>query len=83
MPQVELVPVAAAPLIALSFKLKEGCFGQLTYVYMYQGRLKKGQFILYGRFGKRIKVPKLVCMYNNEMEVCPQRCPSCNLDVGI
>ena len=32
-PQVELVPAAAAPLVALAFKLKEGRFGLLTYMH--------------------------------------------------
>ena len=68
-PQVELVPAAAAPLVALAFKLEEGLFGQLTYMRVYQGSLKKGQFISHGRSGKRIKVPKLVRMHSNEMEV--------------
>ena len=68
-PQVELVPAAAAPLVALAFKLEEGRFGQLTYMRVYQGSLKKGQFIFHGRSGKRIKVPKLVRMHSNEMEV--------------
>ncbi|KAN0137569.1 P-loop containing nucleoside triphosphate hydrolase protein [Lactarius tabidus] len=67
-PMVELVPAAAAPLVALAFKLEEGRFGQLTYMRVYQGSLKKGQFIFHGRTGKRIKVPKLVRMHSNEME---------------
>ena len=73
-PQVELVPASAAPLVALAFKLEEGRFGQLTYMRVYQGSLKKGQFIFHGRSGKRIKVPKLVRMHSNEMEVRPCGC---------
>lgn len=68
-PPVELVPAAAAPLVALAFKLEEGRFGQLTYIRVYQGCLKKGQFIFHGRSGKKIKIPKLVRMHSNEMEV--------------
>lgn len=68
-PPVALVPAAAAPLVALAFKLEEGRFGQLTYMRVYQGTMKKGQFIFHGRTGKRIKVPRLVRMHSNEMEV--------------
>jgi elongation factor G len=73
-PQVELVLASAAPLVALTFKLEEGRFGQLTYMWVYQRCLKKGQFIFHGRSGKRIKVPKLVLMHSNEMEVRPCEC---------
>ena len=82
-PQVELVPAAAAPLVALAFKLEEGRFGQLTYMRVYQGSLKKGQFIFHGRSGKRIKVPKLVRMHSNEMEVCLRECLSCDLSMRV
>lgn len=69
-PPVELVPAAAAPLVALAFKLEEGRFGQLTYIRVYQGSIKKGQFIYHGRTGKKIKLARLVRMHSNEMEVC-------------
>jgi len=67
-PQIPLTPAAAAPLIALAFKLEEGRFGQLTYMRVYQGSMRKGQFIFHARTGKKVKIPRLVRMHSDEME---------------
>ena len=68
-PQVSLQPAADAPLVGLAFKLEEGRFGQLTYMRVYQGTLKKSSMIYNARTGKKVKVPRLVRMHSNEMEV--------------
>ncbi|KAF2840517.1 elongation factor G, mitochondrial [Patellaria atrata CBS 101060] len=70
--QVKLVSYNSLPFVGLAFKLEESNFGQLTYIRVYQGSLKKGMNVYNARTDKRVKIPRIVRMHSNEMEEVPE-----------
>ncbi|MBN2419711.1 MAG: elongation factor G, partial [Deltaproteobacteria bacterium] len=66
--QIVLTSNAEDPLVALAFKLEVTPYGQLTYLRIYQGSLKKGDDLINTRDRKKLKVGRLARMHADEME---------------
>lgn len=54
--------------VALAFKLEDGQYGQLTYIRVYQGHIKKGSELYNTRSRKKFKVGRLIKMHSDHME---------------
>ncbi|CAH8598652.1 unnamed protein product [Schistosoma turkestanicum] len=56
------------PFLGLAFKLEASKFGQLTYMRIYQGCLRRGDSVKNSRTGRRIRVPRLGRLNVTELE---------------
>ena len=56
------------PFVGYVFKLEESKFGQLTYIRVYQGKLRKGEFVWNDKVQKKLKVSRMVKLHANNME---------------
>jgi len=65
--EVRLESDPDAGCVALAFKLEDGPYGQLTYLRVYQGTVKKGDQLLNARSQKTIRVGRLVKMHADTM----------------
>ncbi len=57
-----------AKTVALAFKLEDTNYGQLTYIRIYQGTVRKGAELFNTRSQKKFKVGRLIRMHANHME---------------
>ncbi|MBC7349131.1 MAG: elongation factor G [Candidatus Aminicenantes bacterium] len=65
---VSLKADPSLPCVSYAFKLEEGPYGQLTYIRIYQGSLKKGDELFNTRARQRFKVGRVVRMHADHME---------------
>jgi elongation factor G len=65
---VELKADPSLPTVLYAFKLEDGRYGQLTFIRLYQGTLRKSEELINTRSGNRIRVGRLVRMHADKME---------------
>ncbi|OJW21490.1 MAG: translation elongation factor G [Planctomycetales bacterium 71-10] len=68
MAEVPLKPDPEAPLVAMAFKLVEEAFGQVTYMRVYQGTLRKGTFYYNSRQKKRARISRILRVHADQKE---------------
>ena len=66
--EVALAASPDKPFVALAFKLEDGRYGQLTYLRVFQGRLRREDTIVNVRTHARHRVGRVVRMHADEME---------------
>ena len=61
-------PDDTLPLTSLAFKLLNDKFGQLTFVRVYSGVLRKGMSVMNARTGRRVRLGRIVRMFADKRE---------------
>jgi elongation factor G len=72
--KVLLDPRPDRPVVALAFKLEDGQYGQLTYIRIYQGTVRKGEELYNSRSRQRFRIGRLVRMHADKMEEISEAC---------
>ena len=68
MAEVPLTADPDAPLVAMAFKLVEEPFGQVTFMRIYQGTLKKGEFYSNARQRKKTRISRILRIHADQKE---------------
>jgi elongation factor G len=63
-----LEPDPAKPFVGMAFKLVEDAFGQLTFMRLYQGTIKKGEMYYNQRTGQKQRFSRIVKMHADKRE---------------
>ena len=66
--EIELVSDPVKPVVALAFKLEDGQYGQLTYIRIYQGTIRKGEELYNSRSRHKFRAGRLIRMHADSME---------------
>jgi elongation factor G len=73
--RIKLIPDPGLPTVALAFKLEDGAYGQLTYIRIYQGSIRKGDELYNIRLNKNFKIGRLIRMHAHTMEDITEALP--------
>ena len=66
--EIKLEPDPEAGTVALAFKLEDVAYGQLTYIRIYQGSVKKGDELFNPRSRSNFRVGRLIRMHADSMK---------------
>ncbi|MGF1583486.1 MAG: elongation factor G, partial [Gemmataceae bacterium] len=66
--EIKLVPDDEKPLVAMAFKLVEEPFGQVTYMRVYQGTLRKGETYVNSRMRKKARISRILRVHAADRE---------------
>lgn len=66
--RIELKPDPMAPFVGMAFKIVDDPFGQLTFMRVYQGTIKKGEGYTNQRTGRKERFSRIVRMHSDKRE---------------
>lgn len=66
--KIVLKPDPSLPFVGMAFKIVEDPYGQLTFLRIYQGQIKKGDMYVNQRTGRKDRFSRIVRMHSDERE---------------